>query len=348
MKRVIRLSIALLVCLPAGAQIPKNIILIIGDGMGPGHFTAARLTAEGPLRLAEFSTIGLATTRCANDIVTDSAAAASALATGVKVNRLAVSVDPGGQKLETVLEVAERAGKATGIVTTSYFWDGTPAAFAAHVPDRGQSVAIIDQMLRSGVDLIAGAGVDVFGRREGYPPSIEALAANTGFTLIRTAAELETGKGPRFLAVFPSQQKDMDNPDVPLPKLARWAIDRLKGDPEGFFLVIEHEGTDTTSHENSRTELLACLRSFDQAVGVALDFARTAGDTLVVVTGDHETGSLRISSTRLGRLRLEFATVDHTGVAVPVLAFGPGASSFGGFLDNTDIGKKLISFSGGK
>jgi len=337
------LFIAVAVCLPAAAQSPKNIIFIIGDGMGPAHITAARHSIEGTFRLGELPVTGLVMTHSANDVVTDSGASASAYATGVKVNNEVLSIDPSGKRLETVLEVAERAGKATGLVTTSYFWDATTAAFAAHVADRDEFAEIIDQMLRSGVDLIAGGGVEAFGR-ERMPKSIEESARANGFTLVRNPAELDRATGLQILAAFPSQRRDVDYPEAPLPRLTRWAIERLKGDPQGFFLVVEHEGIDSSSHENSRAEVLASLRSLDAAVGAALDYARTVGDTLVLVTGDHETGSLRISSTRLGRLRIEFATTDHTGVAVPVFAYGPGSATFMGLQDNTDIGKKLLSF----
>lgn len=344
----LRLFIAIAACLPLAAQIPKNVILIVGDGMGPAHVTAAKLTIEGAFRMGEMPVAGMVSTRSANDVVTDSAAAASALATGAKVNQEVVSIDPSGKALETVLEIAERAGKATGLVTTSYFWDATPAAFASHAAHRDNFGEIVEQMLKSGVELIAGGGVESFGRNEKLPPSIVDVARNAGFTLIRTAGELDTATGPHLLAVFPSQKSDVDYPEAPLPRLTKWAIQRLKADPQGFFLLVEHEGTDSSSHNNSRPDLLASLRSLDAAIGVALDFARTSGNTLVVVTGDHETGSLRISSTRLGRVRLEFATVDHTGVSVPLFAYGPGSASFGGYIDNTDVGKKLISFVRGR
>ena len=136
----------------------------------------------------------------------------------------------------------------------------------------------------------------------------------------------------------------VEDPDAPLPVLTRWAIDRLKGHVAGFFLMIENEGTDSASHQNFLPDVQSSLTSFDLSVGIALDFAAARGDTLVVVTADHETGGLRINETKAGRPRPEWSTTDHTAGAVPVFAFGPGSATFAGFYDNTDVGKKLLSF----
>lgn len=336
------LLLALLTAASAAAQTPRNIILFIGDGMGPAHVTAAKFARGEKFQMGRFPVVGMVTTQAANVTVTDSAAAATAYATGTKTNYEWVSVDPSGQRLRTVLEMAERAGRATGLVTTAEFWDATPAAFAAHVKHRNQTLEITRQMLRSGVDLIVGGVKSIFGR-DGIP-SLEALADEAGFALVRTLADLESARGPNVLAVFPAQVRHGDFPEARLPDLARLAIDRLARDPDGFFLLVEHEGIDTSSHKNNTDDVRAGLISFDQAVGVGLEFAAGRRDTLVVVTGDHETGGLRIYETKSGRPRLEWSTPEHTASVVPIFAIGPGSSSFGGFMDNTDVGKRLISF----
>jgi len=314
---------------------PKNIILVIGDGMGPAHFTAARLTRGAEFQIGRMKTIGLATTSCADRAVTDSAAAATALSTGFKAKYEAVGIDANGEAKPTVLEVAEKAGKATGLVTTSYFYDATPCSFAAHAPHRDRHADIARQMLASGAEIIVGSVTD-----NDLP--VRELAKNAGFTVVTTFADLDTSTAPHILGVFPGQPRDLDFAEAPLPELARSAIARLSKSSKGFFLLIEHEGTDSGSHQNHRIDVDTALKSFDAAVGVALDFAEQSKDTLVVVTGDHETGGLRISETKLGRWRMEWSTGDHTAVAVPVFAFGPGASQFAGFQDNTDVGKKLL------
>jgi alkaline phosphatase len=322
---------------------PKNIILLIADGAGPAHYTVAKHLRGDQFRTGTMPVVGFSTTQCADRAVTDSAAGASALATGFKTNYESLSIDPKtGASLPTILEQAEKLGKATGLVTTTYFWDATPAAFAAHAKHR-HDPGVDAQVLRSGVDIVAGSGMEDF-QKDKVSPELEKLAADTGFTVIATRAQLDASRGTKLLAVFPWQERNVDAPEAPLPVLAKWAIAQLADDPEGFFLMIEHEGTDSSSHQNQTPDVRKSLISFDEAVGVALDFAQKRGDTLVIVTSDHETGGLRLSETKqLARLRLEWSTTDHTATAVPLFAYGPGSAAFAGFQDNTDVGKKLMA-----
>ena len=334
--------LATLILAATAAAPPKNVILLVADGTGTGHFTVARNLRAEKFRIGTMPVVGLHATHCADRAVTDSAAGATAFATGFKTNYEMVSLDPKTlAPLPTVLEEAEKRGKATGLVTTASFWDATPAAFAAHVKHRSEALEIARQMLASGVDLVAGAGLQRFGA-DNIPPFAD-FAASVKYTGITTRADLDAAKGSRLLAVFPSQDRDLDNPEAPLPVLAHWAIDRLDDDPDGFFLMIEHEGTDSSSHQNNHVDVRKALISFDEAVGVALDFAQKRGDTLVVVTSDHETGGMRVSETKTtSRWRIEWSTGDHTATAVPVFAYGPGSAAFAGFQDNTDVGKKLF------
>ncbi len=323
---------------------PKNIILLIADGGGPAHFTLAKIRRGAEFNIGRMPVVGLATTQSIERTVTDSASAGSSIATGAKVNIGAVSLDPQGKPLETVLEAAERRGMVTGLVTTAQFWDATPAAFAAHAKERYEDAPdIIRQMLRSGAEVIAGAGSTALS--EPKLSHVTADAREQGYALINTRAELEAAPAKsRVLAVFPEQPRDVEFPDAPLSMLTKWAIDRLKGHDGGFFLMIENEGVDSSSHQNFLADVQGSLISFDLAVGVALEFAASRSDTLVVVTADHETGGLRLNETKTGRVRPEWSTTDHTAGAVPIFAFGPGSATFGGFYDNTDLGKKLLCF----
>jgi alkaline phosphatase len=328
------------------AQQPKNVILLIADGAGPGHFTVAKNLRGENFRIGTMPVIGFHTTQCADRAVTDSAAGATALATGFKTNYEMLSVDPKTlAPLPTVLERAEKRGKATGLVTTSNFWDATPAAFAAHAKHR-HDPGVDLQMLRSGVDVIAGTGEEDFS--DELSPEAAKAAAENGYTVVHTRAQLDAAKGSKLLASFRYQERNMDAPEAPLPVLAKWALDHLDDDPDGFFLLIEHEGTDSSSHQNNQGDVRKALTSFDEAVGVALDFAAKHGDTLVVVTADHETGGLRVSETKtLSKWRIEWSTGEHTATAVPLFAYGPGSAAFAGFQDNTDVGKKLLAAVGG-
>ena len=323
-----------------GTDVPHGIILIIGDGMGAAHFTLARLLRGDDYRIGTLPQTGLVATASANSRATDSAASATAYATGIKTNNRVLGMDPSGRPHETVVEIAERRGLATGLVTTAKFGDATPAAFAAHVQSRYETSAIAEQLVASGVDVLASTGLEAFGS-DGVP-SLEELAKRGGYLPVRTAAELRaTGAGP-VLAVFPSGELDGDSPELPLPDLASWSIERVARDPDGFFLLLEHEGTDTASHNNDLTALEASLRSLDETVGVAMDFARQRGDILVVVVGDHETGGLKIEGSG-NAPQGSWTSRDHTGEAIPIFAAGPGAAAFTGFNENSAVGKALQS-----
>lgn len=337
-------AVLLLAATPAPA--PKNVILLVADGAGPAHFTFAAHLRGTEFRIGTMPVLGLHTTGSADRPVTDSAAASTAFATGKKVNYGALGLDPAtGAELPTVLEMAEAKGMATGLVTTAPFWDATAAAFAAHIDDRYKP-GVREQMLSRGVEVIAGGGLEKFGK-EGVPP-LDAFAKSYGYAAASTRAELASVQGPRVLAVFPTDDRDGDFAEIRLPDLARWALDRVGDDPDGFFLLIEHEGTDTASHYNLSADVREGLISFDEAVGVALDFASKRDDTLVLVTADHETGGLRLTETRSGRLRMEWSTVEHTATAVPIFAYGPGSAAFAGLQENTDVGRKLIAIVSSK
>lgn len=344
MHRALAASLLFVCAAAVAAQTPKNIILFIADGAGAGHYTAMQNARLAAFSVGRMPVVGLATTRSADRNVTDSAAAATALATGFKTRYEMLGIDPSGNALQTVLELAETRGKATGVVTTGQFFDATPAAFTAHAPHRDRHAEIVAQQLRSGAELIIGTGAKALAAEK--LAHVPAAAKAQGYTYVTSRAELDAAaNAAKVLAAFPEQTRDMDYPEAPLPHLTRFALDRLRREANGFFLMVEHEGTDSASHQNNTPDVNASLISFDTAIGIALDFAAASKDTLVVVTSDHETGGMRVTETKqLGRFRIEWSTTDHTAVAVPVFAFGPGSAAFAGFYDNTDVGRRLMAF----
>jgi len=322
---------------------PKNIILMIGDGMGSGQVTALRWLRGDKLQFLRMPVTAFVATDCADEAVTDSAAAGSAYATGMKTNYHAVSVDANGQPRTTVVEVAHAAGKATGLVTTTDFWDATPATFAAHAKERNDDApSIVRQMVGGVTDIVVGGGIDLLGKNK--LPSLDELKQSDRAVAL-SLADLQAAKAPRVLGVMKTQDDDLEDPNAPLAVLAKWALEKLSADPDGFFVMIENEGIDSSGHSNSADHVKQALLQYDAAVAVALDFAAAHGDTLVIAVGDHETGGMRIFQTRdKHRWRIEWSTVEHTGNSIPLFAFGPGSESFSGYLDNTDVGKKLLSF----
>jgi alkaline phosphatase len=322
------------------ASPPRNIIFFVGDGMGPAHVTLMRELRGDQFNVGRMRLAAMHSTASADSAVTDSAAGATAFASGVKTKNRALGMDAALTSQPTVLEEAEKRGKATGVVTTAKFFDATPAAFLAHAENRSQYDVIVPQMLGSGAELLAGAGLEVSGKNK--VPAIEPLAKEAGYALVTSKEGLAADTSPRTLVLLPTQPLDVDHPDLPLPALTQWAIDRLKGDPDGFFLVVEHEGIDTSSHENDSAGLEASLHSFDKAVGIALDFAAAGGDTLVIVTGDHETGGLWLAEAQNKKLQGKFSLRNHTAVAIPLFAFGPGFDELMGIVENTEVGKALF------
>jgi alkaline phosphatase len=323
------------------SEIPKSIILLIADGSGSAHFTTGRMLRGEKFQIGRLPSTGMVSTSPLPDsFVTDSAAAATAYSIGMRTKYRYVGVDAEGEHHQTVLERAEELRKSTGLVTTTNFWDATPAAFAAHTKSRYERDKIIGHMLSSGVDVIAGGGAQQLGTDGG--PELEELAEASGYDLIREAGALAAAGSGKLLAVFPTEEQEVDFATVSLPVLAQWALDKVSGDPDGFFLMIEHEGTDGASHANMTDKFIASMLSFDDAVGLAMDYASTRDDVLVIVTSDHETGGLQIHREKGSELELRWATGGHTGEAVPIFSYGPGAENFTGFMDGEDVGKKIM------
>lgn len=328
---------------PAGEPVPRGIVLVVGDGMGAAHFTLARLLRGDRFEIGRLPEAGLVVTASADQRATDSAAAATAYATGVKTRNHYLGLDAAGRPQRTVVELAESLGMATGLVTTAPLADATPAAFVVHARDRHDMPEVTRQFVAGGVDLLVSGGLAKLGTN-GLPP-LEMLAAAGGYQPVRRSRELQSASDAPVLAVFPSGPLDGDSPEVSLPVLAQWALARLDGDPEGFFLLLEHEGTDSASHANDRAALEASLRSLDETVGVVMDVARSRGDILVIVVGDHETGALQIAGA-WETPDDAWGSLDHTGAWIPLFAYGPGAERFRGLQENTAVGKALLALLG--
>jgi alkaline phosphatase len=333
---------------------PTNIVLMIGDGMGLTHLTAAKV-AGGSLNMERLSVGGFVTTNPERAFITDSAAGGTALATGAKTYNGVISLSSSGDTLMTVLEHAESRGMATGLVVTCSVTHATPAVFAAHVDSRTKDCQIAAQLARSGVDVLFGGGRSFFlprdrsGARDDGQDLLETLRKRMPVAL--SAGEFRKLGDVDAAAALLSEEHPppVGMRDPPLSELTEKALDILKRDPDGFFLMVEGSQIDWAGHENDSDWLVAETLDFDRAVGVIMDFAEKNGRTLVVVTADHETGGYAVldgSWERHEVSRAGFGTDGHTSAMVPLLAYGPGSESFGGILDNTDVGRALIGLVG--
>jgi alkaline phosphatase len=301
--------LALALAASAGAaDQPKNIIIMFADGAAPTQWDFGRYSSM-VLRQQPFVTtdivfrqgsMGLLTTSPHGAYVTDSAAAASAMSTGFKGANGAISITPDGVSRPTVMHAAKAAGKRIGLVTTATVYDATPAAFALHAKSRRDSQALVDQLLALEPDVLMGGGREYFlpeqagGKRKDGKDVIASFRAR-GHHVARTPAEL-AGAGPRLLALFADDDMEfeVDRDPAREPTTAEMAAAALKAleqqSPKGFVLLVENENIDTAGHRNDAASLMRALWAFDDAVKVALEFQRQHPETLVIVTGDHETG----------------------------------------------------------
>lgn len=325
MKRL--LAIAILLAVSCGtapapaperaADGPKNVIFLIGDGMGVPQVTLGRLVAHGPqgrLALDEMPVTGLVTTHSNDQWVTDSAAAATSLASGAKTNNFSIGIDSNGKALELLLETARKKNKATGLVTTAKITHATPAGFAAHVTHRGQEAKIAEEMLGCGADVLLGGG------RKFFPDALLAKYKGAGYALATNAKELDAADG-RVLGLFAEDHVPyvLDRTDEPsLAAMTRKALQTLSKDPDGFFVMIEGARIDMACHASDAASSVKELLDFDEAVRVALDFAKQDGKTLVVVTADHGTGALAITEKAMVR-REAFAKVKASAERIDAL-----------------------------
>jgi alkaline phosphatase len=335
----------------AGAPKARNLIFCIGDGMGISQVTAGRIRIAGPsgrLSMDCMPVTGLACTHSADQLVTDSGAAGTALATGIKTKNGMIGMDPDTLSVRSILEACMAKDMSAGLVATSSVTHATPAAFGSHVPDRDMQFRIAEQLLENRIQVLLGGGLDYFlpessgsGKR-GDGRDLFSEAEKAGYAVIRSKEALDAGKAERLIGLFAADNLTAGHVNEPtLAELSQRAIDVLQKDRDGFFLMIEGSQIDWACHGNDAEAMVVQLRSFDEAVGRALSFADKDGRTLVLVTADHETGGLSILDGSLSgdSLKTAWATDHHSGAMTPVFAYGPGAEAFTGVHDNTDIPK---------
>lgn len=321
------------------AQRARAVVLMIGDGTGLGQWSAGMVAGRGRLQIERFPVVGLLKTYASDSLVTDSAASATAYAAGVKTYNGAIGVDDQKRPQTTILELARKQDLGTGIVATCSVTHATPAAFAAHQPSRGMEFEIAADIVATAPDVLIGGGRAFFAQR---PDGRDLLAElrSAGYAVVEDAAQVGALSLPRTAALVADRQlpKLTEGRGDYLPRAAGDAL-RILGKRKGFFLMIEASQIDWGSHDNDAPYAIAETLDFDAAIGKVLDWAAQDGQTLVVVTGDHETGGMAVHGGSLadGSVRAGFTTKGHTAALIPVFAYGPGASAFAGIHDNTAV-----------
>lgn len=325
---------------------PTNLVILLADGVGFPHLTAARAAlagARGKLTVERFPITSWHTTFNLESTYTDSAAGATALSAGVETLPGGLAVDAEGRAVATVMEEAMERGQSVAVVTDSYLWDASPAAFLAHQTSRREYDDIARQMAASGVDLAFGEA------RSRDESSVELRIGpfrQAGYRVVRSGNELElsaaVGSGEPVLGLFGTGE--IADPDaVPeLVGLVSLALDRLAKNPDGFVLFVESEEIDSGAHNGDLDRVVDGLGALDAVARRVVDFARDRDDTLVVFTGDHETGGLALAHSHDDEpLRAMWAWGHHTWAPVPVLAWGPGAEQLMGVRSSAEVGQIL-------
>lgn len=328
---------------PKGKKV-KNVILMIGDGMSLMHVYTAWAANRGKLWLENAQATGLSKTWAVKKLVTDSGSGGTSLATGVKTVYHAVGVDPEGKPLTSLVDVAKELGKDAGMAVTCRLWDATPCDFCCHNIDRNKEEELVGDYPTSGVDFVFGGGAQKFTNRKDGRDIFKELQKK-GYHVSRTLDDFFAyDKNSRIFAV--PYDKDTPLPDERGDLLARASmkgISLMNQNKNGFFMMIEGSQLDDYGHFNQLDLLMKETLDFDQTVGEVMKWAAKDGETLVVVTADHETGGLTLVNGNKdeGRVECCFSTKDHSGAMVPVYGFGPGAENFTGIFENTDVFKKI-------
>lgn len=358
----------------------KNVIYLIGDGMGFGAVTSLLLSEDEVTGFEQAPVIGLHETCSADNYVTDSAAGGTALATGTRTNNGYVGADPDGAQLTSVLRKAQAMGKKTGIVVNTTLTEATPAAFYAGVTSRKMVYDIAKQFTECDVDIAIGGGLGHFYNR---PDSLDLTATliEKGYDVYLHWETVLNTESDKFVGILPlsdlhrreknhgrasaaegqevclaaqmaamneeTNAEHLSEPTVYLEKATAKALDVLSRDnKDGFFLMIESAIIDGYGHNNDGEGMVIEMKEFNCTLQKAIDYVNQHPETLLIVTADHETGGTGVyynghKPGNEGPLKMNFSTSGHTGTVVPVFAYGAGAENFAGVMKNTDIPKKI-------
>lgn len=330
------------------AETPRNVILMIGDGMGVAQVSIPYYYMDEEPVFSQFKYIGLCRTSSGSDLVTQSSAAATAMSSGYKTYNMAVGVDMDTVPQKNLVEILSEKGFMTGIIATSPVTDATPAAFYAHVPDRYMQREIAQQLARSEVDFFAGGGIKYFLDTAG----VDLFKENhiqVDYSKLKKIRNPNPGDRYGFLLSADRMPAILEGRKDFLSDASSIAIDFLSTGKDGFFLMVEGSQIDWADHGNHAEYLITEMNDFEHTVRTVLEYAMKDGETLVIVTADHETGGFALAAAGengyggdYDSIVPVFATTMHSATLVPVFAYGPGAEKFMGVYENSGIFHKIM------
>ncbi len=321
-------------------QKAKNIILVIGDGVGLNQITLSRIAQGGPnyrLAIDQLPHQGLSLTHSYQNIYTDSAAAATSWATGHKTKNKYIGIDPKKNRLNSITEMLHLKGYSSGLIATSSITHATPAAFYAHTDSRYKENEIANQLIESNIDIALGGGQKFF--------DINKLENTHHVFLEKISLSENIDQSKKIIGIFDEDgiRRSFDKPSQ--QEMTAYALERLFNLNEkcrGFFLMTEGSQIDWAAHSNEVQPMIREFMDFDMTIRDLINFISNNKETLLVVTADHETGGLQILNQLDKNIQIQWGTKNHTSIPVGVYAYGPGAHLFNGIMDNTEIHQKML------
>ena len=326
----------------------KNVIIMIGDGMGMEQVSCAWVLNHGKLNFDLFPSVGISRTWCTNRLITDSGAGGTAISSGIKTAYSHIGTAPDSTDIPSVLVKAQQLGKKTGVAVTCHFADATPCDFCCHNEYRYNQEDLIADYLECGTDYLAGGGLDWFTTKRTDGRDIAGEMAAAGYRVALTEDELMQAGLPVIGILSPDNLPVAGERGDLFRHMVTKGLRELSaqsGD-KGFVMMIEGSCIDDWLHGNRIDLAMEELLDFDRTIGDVLEWAASDGHTLVVVTADHATGSLTLQDGDLeeGRIGIHFASEGHNGITVPVYAWGPGSDQFTGIRENDEWGRLISSF----
>lgn len=334
----------------------KNVILLISDGTGLSQVSSAFYFKESSPNYSRFKNIGLIKTSSSREDVTDSAAGATAFACGVKTYNGAIGVADDSTEVKNLVEIVSLNNIKTGMIATSSITHATPASFYAHTLNRGSAEQIAVDLAESELDFFAGGGLQYFNARKDGRNLMRELN-DKQFTIDTTSlndfSKIKSSDKAGYLLAKDAMPTTLEGRGDFLTNATELAIQFLSKDNSGFFIMAEGSQIDWGGHGNNAEYLVSELIDFDDAVGKALDYAEKEGNTLVIVTSDHETGGFTLAAKKkktedgeeysdYREIGMTFSTTGHSATLIPVFAYGPGSEEFTGIYENTDIFSKIL------
>ncbi len=322
----------------------RNIIVMIGDGMGVEQVSCGWVLNGGHLNIDNMKSTALSLTYCEDKLITDSCAGGTGIATGQKTNYGYIATDPDGFPTNSMLKLAQKRGMKTGVSVTCRINDATPASFVCNSTDRHEEAAIAAQYVDSGVDFISGGGRHFWQNREDGRDLVKEMT-DKGYTFVDNLNDLKSVKSGKVLGLFADLETEPALDRGPLLEYSAMKAIEVLNNKKGFFLMVEGSCIDDYAHKHKVGYMAEELFDFDRTVGKVLEWAEKDGHTLVIVTADHATGGLTLidGSLKNRTVKVHFSTKGHNGILVPVLAYGPHAKDFDGIIENAELGKKIIS-----